>query len=227
MVNALRSVGQRNAKSSALPSQKARFMGLIWNPSGPCWSQMGPILAPWTLLSGLFSSIYVLLILDGMEGVSHLRTMLLHTRKCCVLLYLSTENIPMNLYDRNDCAMTNTFLAYNSSHNIYIFLSYDMHTNRLYLECCYNCFMLACIIFSKCSGIVYSRHYACIKYFSHIWNVDRIQKAVYEKDLIVARKGLLWIRPTCANFYTVNVFIAISTMTIWVGDVMHSHGLKK
>ena len=31
----------------------ARFMGPTWGPSGPCRSQMGPMLAPWTLLSGM------------------------------------------------------------------------------------------------------------------------------------------------------------------------------
>ena len=34
-------------------SQIARFMGPTWGPSGSCRPQMGPMLAPWTLLSGL------------------------------------------------------------------------------------------------------------------------------------------------------------------------------
>ena len=32
----------------------ARFMGSIWGPSGVERTQVGPLLAPWTLLSGLF-----------------------------------------------------------------------------------------------------------------------------------------------------------------------------
>ena len=32
-------------------SQIARFMGPTWGPPGPCRPHMGPILAPWTLLS--------------------------------------------------------------------------------------------------------------------------------------------------------------------------------
>ena len=35
-------------------SQTARSMGPIWDPPGSCWSQIGPMLVPWTLLSGLF-----------------------------------------------------------------------------------------------------------------------------------------------------------------------------
>ena len=35
-------------------SQIARFMGPTWGPSGSCRPQMGPMLAPWTLLSGMF-----------------------------------------------------------------------------------------------------------------------------------------------------------------------------
>ena len=35
----------------AIP-QIAKFMGPTWGPSGSCRPQMGPMLAPWTLLSG-------------------------------------------------------------------------------------------------------------------------------------------------------------------------------
>ena len=34
-------------------SQIARSLGPIWGPPGSCWPQMGPMLAPWTLLSGV------------------------------------------------------------------------------------------------------------------------------------------------------------------------------
>ena len=34
-------------------SQKAKFMGPTWGPPGSCWPQVGPMLPPWTLLSGL------------------------------------------------------------------------------------------------------------------------------------------------------------------------------
>ena len=36
-------------------SQIARFMVPTWGPPGPCRPQMGPMLAPWTLLSGMAS----------------------------------------------------------------------------------------------------------------------------------------------------------------------------
>ena len=35
-------------------TQIAKFMGLTWDPSGSCRPQMGPMLAPWALLSGKF-----------------------------------------------------------------------------------------------------------------------------------------------------------------------------
>ena len=35
-------------------SQIAKLMGPTWGPPGSCRPQMGPILAPWTLLSGMF-----------------------------------------------------------------------------------------------------------------------------------------------------------------------------
>ena len=37
-------------------SQIARFMGPTWGPSGADRIQVGPMLAPWTLLSGVFKS---------------------------------------------------------------------------------------------------------------------------------------------------------------------------
>ena len=35
-----------------MTTQIARFMGPTWGPPGSCWPQMGPMLAPWTSLSG-------------------------------------------------------------------------------------------------------------------------------------------------------------------------------
>ena len=35
-----------------LMTQIARFMGPTWGPPGSCRPQMGPIMSPWTLLSG-------------------------------------------------------------------------------------------------------------------------------------------------------------------------------
>ena len=34
------------------PGQIARFMGPTWGPTGSCRTLMGPMLAPWTLISG-------------------------------------------------------------------------------------------------------------------------------------------------------------------------------
>ena len=39
-------------------SEIAKFMGPTWGPPGSCRSQMGPVLAPWTLLSGFMSWTY-------------------------------------------------------------------------------------------------------------------------------------------------------------------------
>ena len=43
-------VGQR------ITTQIVKFMGPTWGPSRSCWPQMGPMLAPWTLLSGLYQT---------------------------------------------------------------------------------------------------------------------------------------------------------------------------
>ena len=43
------SIGVKYLKAS----QIARFMGPTWDPPGSCRPQMGPMLVPWTLLSGM------------------------------------------------------------------------------------------------------------------------------------------------------------------------------
>ena len=42
-----------NPHPTYTPSQLAKFMGPTWGPPGSCRPQMGPVLAPWTMLSGL------------------------------------------------------------------------------------------------------------------------------------------------------------------------------
>ena len=44
--------GSYDKQSMTKPSQIAKFMGPTWGPPGSCRPQMGPMLAPWTLLSG-------------------------------------------------------------------------------------------------------------------------------------------------------------------------------
>ena len=42
------------------PTQIAKFMGPTWGPPGSCRPQMGPMLAPWTLLSGYLRTSFLL-----------------------------------------------------------------------------------------------------------------------------------------------------------------------
>ena len=45
-------IGMTESTTQQSTPQIAKFMGPTWSPSGSCRSQMGPMLAPWTLLSG-------------------------------------------------------------------------------------------------------------------------------------------------------------------------------
>ena len=45
-------VKPNGAENTSSVPQIARFTGPIWGPPGSCRPQMGPMLAPWTLLSG-------------------------------------------------------------------------------------------------------------------------------------------------------------------------------
>ena len=42
-----------SSRSFLEPCQITKFMGPTWGPSGSCRPQMGPMLAPWILLSGM------------------------------------------------------------------------------------------------------------------------------------------------------------------------------
>ena len=39
-------------------TQIAKFMGPTWGSPGSCWPQIGPMLAPWTLLSGNLTQVF-------------------------------------------------------------------------------------------------------------------------------------------------------------------------
>ena len=56
-------------------TQIAKFMGPTWGPTGSCRPQMGPMLAPWTLLSGYSNSLTAMVPL------------------CCVLCWFSPTSI--------------------------------------------------------------------------------------------------------------------------------------
>ena len=52
-------------------TQKARFTWPPWSPPGSCRPQVGPVLAPWTLLSGKFVS--------DVQTYSHVQCYSIHT----------------------------------------------------------------------------------------------------------------------------------------------------
>ena len=49
----------RKAINVCLTTQIAKFMGPTWGPPWSCWPQMGPMLAPWTLISGYRQQLYL------------------------------------------------------------------------------------------------------------------------------------------------------------------------
>ena len=50
---AINSLVAARPRTNQIPSQIARIMGSTWGPPGSCRPQVGPMLAPWTLLSGI------------------------------------------------------------------------------------------------------------------------------------------------------------------------------
>ena len=69
-----------NAKYVTITSLKARFMGPTWGPSGADRTQVGLVLAPWTLLSGMLNEILIICcayILSHYNVCAYIRTELL------------------------------------------------------------------------------------------------------------------------------------------------------
>ena len=62
-------------QESGIQSQITKFMGPTWGPPRSCRPQVGTILAPWTLLSGVESCLYKVhfysLMFHGIESVNH------------------------------------------------------------------------------------------------------------------------------------------------------------
>ena len=82
----------------------ARFMGPTWGPSGAERTQVGPMLAPWTLLSGLLL-LWTLLkrvILESNCREYGLRRHDAHMmslwRKCAITIFMPSPSISVNIY---------------------------------------------------------------------------------------------------------------------------------
>ena len=121
-------------------SQIARFIGPTWGPPGSCRPQMGPMLAPWTLLSGItycisqfrihswYSGIYIAITHGCVRNDSETHETMLLDWECnpvtpveCVSLSFSTNQcvpafITHIMYKRNwnDWCLVN--LIYSASH---------------------------------------------------------------------------------------------------------------
>ena len=75
----------------------ARFMGPTWGPSGADRSQVGPILAPWTMLSGY----YHIWLLTFVKSIRPIRTILYIPSHCTTSLTKKlTHIIERMLYPR-------------------------------------------------------------------------------------------------------------------------------
>ena len=61
MYGTTKNISYAEAKATLI----TRFMGPTWRPSGADRTQVGPMLAPWTLLSGYFQTIYF----EGQPGL--------------------------------------------------------------------------------------------------------------------------------------------------------------
>ena len=92
--------GCRLNRSWAVVSQRSKFMGPTWGPPGSCRPQMGPMLAPWTLLSGYGYSRAINVTMKYMGNIDKVLTMFkfLGMQLTCTrqLHQMHTDEISMN-----------------------------------------------------------------------------------------------------------------------------------
>ena len=100
--------------------RQTKFMWPTWGPPGSCQSQMGPMLAPWTLLSGYISA------------VRCLKAMVIFSKACMVFNKTALYHFVTHWY----CLMSVTVFMYGVKHMTHLNLSCCMghcwttaHTN--------------------------------------------------------------------------------------------------
>ena len=113
------SLGWRRWKYSAVCAErrmtlKARFMGPIWDPSGVDRTQVGPVLAPRTLLSGKIPRFHT--------GLSEnhgpvIITFVIHFHTLCNMIMPSSTVDHQYMYHRNR-AIPNVYLRNTDGHYI-------------------------------------------------------------------------------------------------------------
>ena len=77
-------------------SQIAKFMGPTWGPPGSCRPQMGPMLAPWTLLSGMWCKwLWLLCVFPRVDSLTVIAV--IGVGEVFTQEYWCRNNIPLNV----------------------------------------------------------------------------------------------------------------------------------
>ena len=101
--------GMRCMSLYILTTQIARSMGPTWGPPGSCRSQMGPMLVPWTLLSGYISrnstqlALWCVCCVFGTCWFVHMLTEPLFTHRTDVLPQNLLKYRSREIWCYNDC----------------------------------------------------------------------------------------------------------------------------
>ena len=96
-------------------SKIARFMGPTWGPPGSCRPQMGPILAPWTLLSGMQQGLHFFLKPFTWNSLGN--TSWCDPGSCYLFLYLSIM-YHIFMHNINTCYHLIGIISINISHQM-------------------------------------------------------------------------------------------------------------
>ena len=105
-----------------LTTEIAKFMGPKWGPPGSCWPQMGPIMAPWTLLLGKGHSLSQSMCGVAIPIVNNLKHMNVQTKIYYIRCHFILSTIPISKADGIATGATFTLPLYQDSVSFHVFI---------------------------------------------------------------------------------------------------------
>ena len=117
----------------------ARSMGPIWGPSGAARTQVGPMLAPWTLLSGLVHSITQSVLFTRHQICLDRNSDIQTLQRYINLAYDATNlkfflTFPLILHSTTALTIARAFLTHNQRHKVNV-IHFTIEIGYIWMIC--------------------------------------------------------------------------------------------
>ena len=151
--------------------QIAKFMGLTWGSPGSCRPQMGPMLAPWTLLSGTFITalcdneavICLSMMLTKLKNVFRERFIL----ECRKSAYARSTCPPFSTISHRHVRFASTFpCGFSHFYFVHTFTSGSLTLSNLVFSYCHFLFPTLSLRFNSTFVLVHSHFHIGLRTLS-------------------------------------------------------------